>query len=331
MQMAAGFWVSKTLASAVELGLFPALADHPADKNTLATALGLKPRPAEVLLTACTALGLLDKTGDLYRNSPMTQAYLLPDKPHYFGGVVRFCDEREYVAWDRLPQALRTNRPITWDPDSHESPFADLEPEMIDLIWRGMHSLSASTAAVLATTCDFSPYRRILDVGGGSGAYLIELCKRHAHLTGTVYDLPPACEIAKQNIASASLDKTIATASGDFQRDAELPGGHDLILLSMILHDWDEATGRMLLRKCRDALPPGGAVMISELLVNPERTGPLDAALMGMNMLAETTGGRNYAEDEYLAWLKDAGFDEPEIIRFEAAGANGVVIGRRPV
>ena len=100
-------------------------------------------------------------------------------------------------------------------------------------------------------------------------------------------------------------------------------------LLSMILHDWDEAKNRALLRRSFEALPSGGAVVISELLVNDEKTGPAPAALMSLNMLIETEG-RNYTPAEYSAWLEEAGFRHIETVWFDAPGANGAVIGRKP-
>ena len=97
----------------------------------------------------------------------------------------------------------------------------------------------------------------------------------------------------------------------------------------MILHDWDEAKDRALLRRSYEALPSGGAVVISELLVNDDKTGPAPAALMSLNMLIETEG-RNYTPAEYAEWMKDAGFHEVETVWFDAPGANGAVIGRKP-
>ena len=116
---------------------------------------------------------------------------------------------------------------------------------------------------------------------------------------------------------------------GDFFADAPFPAGHDLHLFSMILHDWDEAKNRALLRRSYAALPPGGAVVISELLVNDDKTGPAPAALMSLNMLIETEG-RNYTPAEYTAWLEEIGFRRMRTIWFEAPGANGAVLGYKP-
>jgi 3-hydroxy-5-methyl-1-naphthoate 3-O-methyltransferase len=117
--------------------------------------------------------------------------------------------------------------------------------------------------------------------------------------------------------------------NGDFFADAHLPPAHDVILLSKVLHDWNEAKNREILRKCFQALPSGGAVIIDELLVNDEKTGPVPAALMSLNMLIETEG-RNYTAAEYAAWLTELGFREIQTVPFEAPGTNGAVIGYKP-
>lgn len=166
----------------------------------------------------------------------------------------------------------------------------------------------------------------MLDVGGGSAAYDIELCRLYPELTATVFDLPKVADIAAVKVKNAGLSERIRTVAGDFFADSPLPAGHDTILLSMVLHDWPEDRCRAILQKCWAALPSGGQVIIAELLVDDARTGPPAAALMSLNMLVETEG-RNYTPTEYGAWLGDQGFQHLRTVWFEAAGANGAVMG----
>ncbi|RZS44669.1 O-methyltransferase [Herbihabitans rhizosphaerae] len=228
----------------------------------------------------------------------------------------------------RLEDALRTNAPTTWDPDTQVSLFDNLDPAFVGDFWAGMFSMSTWTARVVASSVDFTGTRRFLDVGGGGTPYGIVLCQQNPELRATVYDLPQACEFARGKITEAGLGDRIEVVEGDFFVDAALPGGHDTILLSMILHDWAEPECRAILDKCWRALPPGGRLMISELLVDDTKDGPVDAALMSIHMLVETFG-RNYTESEYTRWLTDTGFDKIHTIRFEALSANGVVIGTK--
>jgi len=239
-------------------------------------------------------------------------------------------DKRLYPGWDKLTEAIRTNRPTTWDPDKQSSLFEGEDPGMLALFWEAMHSISTFTARALGETVDFGPFRRLLDVGGGSGAYDVELCKRYPNLSATVYDLPFVTEIAAEKVKQAGLEDRIRIVGGNFFADARFPEGHDVILLSMIMHDWSEAEDREILRKCYEALPSGGMVIISELLVNDEKTGPAPAALMSLNMLIETEGGRNYTPSEYAEWLTQIGYRNIRTAWFEAAGANGAVLAYKP-
>lgn len=329
MQLTTGFWASKTLAAAHELDLFSSLSESAGTTAAgLAECLGIDERPAELLLTGCAALGLLEGREGRYVNSPLAEEYLVPGKPYYFGGFVQMLDQRLYHGWGKLTEAIRTNRPTTWDPDRQGSIFEGEDPLMLASFWEAMHSLSTFTARVLAGAVDLSGAGRLLDLGGGSGAFDIELCRHYPDLTATVYDLSSVIDIAARKVKEAGLSERIETVAGDFFADSVLPPGHDVMLLSMILHDWTESRNRRILDKCWQALPGGGQVIIAELLVNDEKTGPPAAALMSLNMLIETEG-RNYTSAEYAGWLHDAGFRDIRTVRFEAPGANGAVIGTK--
>jgi len=326
-----GFMSFKTFAAAVELDIFTRLRDgRSVTVDEFAAELGMQHRPADLFLAALASLDLLYKDGDRYANSALAEEFLVVGRPQYFGGYVKFYDQKLYPGWHNVVTALKQNRPTVWDPATQDSIFSPEDELIMELFWEAMHSLAGHTASALIEVHDFSRYRNLLDVGVGSGGFPIELCRRFPRLSATVYEFPHVCPIAAEKIKAAGLDSVIDTAAGDFTRDAALPDGYDVILLSQILHCADEKSNRALLEKCRDALPPGGTVLIVEHLLNPTRTGPSAAALMGMNMLVAQVGGKNYAETEYVSWLADAGFVDPEIIRFEAAGANGAVIARKP-
>ncbi len=331
MHLVAGVWGFKTLAVGVEFGLFTRLAGgRTVTVAEAAAEFGLDERPADLLLSASASLGLLEKAGDGYRNSALAEQFLVEGRPYYFGAQVRYSDLRTYLPWHRVGEALRGNRPLTWDPQQQDSLFDTTDPELVAQFWDAMFATSRFTARALADAYDFGAHRRLLDVGGGAGAFPIEFCLRLPELRATILDLPHVCVRAGERIAEAGLTDRIGTVAGDFLADPALPDGHDVILLSMILHDWDEPTNRALLARCHAALPPGGVIVISELLLNDERTGPPEAALMGMNMLVETEGGKNYSGAEYRRWLTDAGFVDVRTVPFEAPGANGAVLARRP-
>ena len=157
MQLATGFWAFKTLAAAHELDLFTRLSGTGGTTSAeLAETLGIDHRPAEMLLTGCAALGLLEKDGGTYIDSALADDYLVRGKPYYFGGFVQMLDKRLYPGWGRLTEAIRTNRPTTWDPDRQTSLFEGVDPEMLAFFWEAMHSLSTFTARSLGEAVDLS-------------------------------------------------------------------------------------------------------------------------------------------------------------------------------
>ena len=327
MQIISGFWASKTLATAVEPDLFTQLSGRGVDIHELRQLLEIDPRPAEMLLSGCASLGLLEKRGERYYNSPLSEEFLVRGKPYYFGGVITLLDRRLYLPWNRLPEAIKTNRAQTWGDQQGIFEAISANPEEQRIFTEGMHSFSVQSGEAVAAAFDFLPYAHLLDVGGGSGAYCIEAARRYPHLRATVFDLPTALEIAREKIAEAGFSDRIKTHPGDFFNEA-LPKGADVVLLSMILHDWTPEKNRVILTRCFDALPSGGAVIVSELMMNDEKTGPVSAALMSLNMLIETEG-RNYTWAEYTQWLKEVGFREIQRLPVESPGVNGILIGRK--
>jgi ubiquinone/menaquinone biosynthesis C-methylase UbiE len=328
MQLISGFWASKTLAAAVELDLFSQISGKGVNIAELSKLLGLQARPAEMLLSGCASLGLLEKRNDRYVNTALAEEYLVRGRPGYFGGVVTMLDKRLYLPWSRLTEALKTNRAQTWGDAPGLFEAIARSPEEQRLFTEAMHSFSTQSGKALASGCDFAPYRQMLDVGGGSGAYCIEAARRHTHLRAVVFDLEPALKIAREKIEEAKLSDRIQTQAGNFFTE-ELPRGSDLILLSMILHDWTPEKNRAILRKCYAALPSGGAIMVAELMMEDDKTGPPSAALMSLNMLIETEG-QNYTWGEYSEWLEQAGFRGLRRIPIDSPGINGVLLGRKP-
>lgn len=331
-ELITGGWAARVFAAAVELDLFGVMnRSDGLTREQAAIELKIENRPADLLLAACAALGLLSKRGEVYTNTRISDEFLVEGKPYYFGGFVRYAERRQYPGWHNLPVALRTNRPTTWNPDEQASVFDPGDPLVLSMFWEAMHSMSTFTGRVLTQALpDLAQRKALLDVGGGSGALAIEVCRAFPNLRATVFELPFVCEIAAQKIAATSLNDRISTAAGDFIADERLPAGYDTISLSAVLHDWDEETGRMLLIKCFRALPSGGRIVILEDLLNESRTGPARASLVGINMLVETEGGKNYSGGEYSAWLADAGFRGIETIPCQSVTTNTLLVATKP-
>ncbi|MFI9508573.1 methyltransferase [Nocardia sp. NPDC052566] len=331
-ELVTGGWAAKTLAAAIELDLFGVMERSGGlTREQVAGELGIQERPADLLLAACASLGLLDKRGQLYMNSPLSNSFLVEGRPYYFGGFIRYADRRGYPGWHNLPTALRTNRPTTWNPDDQESVFDRDDQLVVSMFWEAMHSMSSFTGRVLTQAVpSLSERKALLDLGGGSGALAIEACKAFPTLLAAVFELPFVCEIAARKVIEAGLGDRISTEPGDFIKDDDLPSGYDTITLSAVLHDWDEETGRMILEKCARALPSGGMIIILEDVLNEEHTGPARAALVGMNMLVETVGGKNYSAGEYIGWLTDSGFGDIRTIPCQSVTTNRIILAFKP-
>ena len=329
MQLASGFWVSNVLASAVELGVFALLDARPGlTADEVARGLGIAGRGTRQLLPACAALGLLVATGGRYRNTILADRHLVPGRPQYFGGFVRFLHAREYAAWGRLTEALRTDLPTAWDPGDERATVFAAEDESLRLFWEGAHPLSLACGEALAGALDLSDARALLDVGGGTGACAIGLCRHLPELRATVYELPFVAELARARVAEADMEERITVVDGDFLA-ADLPAGYDTLLLSSVLHNWDPASVATLLGKCHRALEPGGTVIVTELILDDAGAGPPGAARMGLDMLVWTLGGRSYTESEHRAALAAAGFVEVRAVPLEVMQANLALAGRR--
>jgi 3-hydroxy-5-methyl-1-naphthoate 3-O-methyltransferase len=218
------------------------------------------------------------------------------------------------------------------DADDQPTKFTADGEGQIGLFWRAMNSISPSIADVVSRSFDFSVFRRLLDVGGGPGDLDVRLCERHPEPRATVFDLPPVCELTAARLREIGLDDRVDTVAGDLLAEEKLPAGYDLVTLVNVLHMWDPDVNEAILRKCHDALDHSGVLLIVEGFIADDGSGPIGPALMSLNMLVDTVGGRNYSRSEYESMLLRAGFATTERVPLVAdlpLVANSEVIGRK--
>jgi predicted O-methyltransferase YrrM len=165
------------------------------------------------------------------------------------------------------------------------------------------------------------------DVGGGSGAYSIAFAQANPALRADILDLATVEPIARHHIQEAGVANRVNVRAGDLRSD-RLGEGYDLVFVSAICHMLSPAENLDLLRRCREALAPGGRVVIQDFILEADKTAPRFAALFALNMLVGTCGGSSYSEPEYAAWLDEAGFREIRHARLP--GITGLMIGSRP-
>lgn len=319
-----GFWNSKALLSAVELGVFTVLAEGPADIATLTRRLGLHERSVRDFLDALVALSLLEREDGVYRNTPETDLFLDRAKPSYVGAILEMANARLFASWNALTEALKTGQRQS-EEKGEEDFFAALyaDPERLRGFLTAMSGISAGPAQAIAEKFPWKGYKSFVDVGAAQGMVPVTLARAHPHLTGGGFDLAPVKPIFEEFVACNSLADRLKFHAGDFFAD-DLPKA-DVIVMGHILHDWDLAQKRVLLAKAYDALPKGGAVIVYDAIIDDARRENAFGLLMSLNMLIETPGGFDYTGADCQGWMRDAGFSQTRVEPL--LGPDSMVIG----
>jgi predicted O-methyltransferase YrrM len=299
METMRAFQESRVLLTAVELDVFTAVGEG-ASAAQVAGRLQTDPRATEVLLNAVVALGALTKEGETFRNTPDTGRYLVAGsaddaRPALLHTVNLF------PSWATLTECVRAGTAVLPPGVGRQ------DPHWTRSFIAAMHRVAAGTAAKLVAAVGAGGVRRLLDVGGGSGAYSIAFAQASPTLRAEILDRASVLPMAQEHIQAAGLSDRIGTRAGDLTAD-DLGEGYDLVLLSAICHMLDAEQNRDLLRRCHRALAPGGRVVIRDFILEPGKTAPKAAALFAINMLVGTRGGSTYTEAEYQSWLTEAGF-----------------------
>jgi hypothetical protein len=307
MQLGLAFWGSKTLLSAVELGLFTTLAQGPLTREALRAELGLQQRGSTDFFDALVSLGMLERAGKEYANSPATDVFLDRNKPSYIGGMLEMANARLYPFWGSLTEALRTGHPQN-EAKVGENFFAALyqDPGRLRQFLHAMTGISMGAALAIAEKFPWDRHHSVIDVGTAEGCVPVQLALRHPHLTGGGFDLPPAAPIFEEYLKSFGLADRLCFYPGDFFRDP-LPTA-DVLIMGHILHDWSLEEKLLLLRKAHQALPDGGALIVYDTIIDDARRTNTFGLLMSLNMLIETQEGFDYTAADCRSWMDDVGF-----------------------
>ena len=328
LHTAFGFWNSKVLLSAVELGLFTALDERRLTGSELGKELGLHPRGIADFCDALVAMKFLERDGDgsgaIYSNTPAGKLYLDRNSPRYIGGILEMLNARLFKFWNDLPEALRTGQPQNETKAGGQGIFEALyaDPAKLENFLGGMTGLSRINFEALADKFDFSPYKSLCDIGGATGLLCIEVAKKHPDVHCVSFDLPPVEPVARKHIAAAGLSDRIRTASGDFFA-GPLPHA-DVITMGMILHDWNLERKMQLIRAAYDALPPGGAFIAIEALIDDARRENVFGLLMSLNMLIEFGEAFDFSGADFQRWCREAGFRRFEVIHLAGPSSAAV-------
>ena len=309
------FMESRVLLTAVELDVFTPLAGRTMTATDLAAALGTDPRATAVLLDALAALELLDKHDGAYRCPPEVAALLSEGSERGVAPMLRH-SVALWRRWSALTDVVATGRPA----DRPEPAQRERDREAFIA---AMHAVAAPMAAAVVAAVRPDDAARLLDVGGASGTYTEAFLAACPGLRATLFDLPPVIEIARRRLRSAGVADRVTCLAGDFYRDP-LPPGHDLALLFAIIHQNSAEQNVALFRKVRQALLPGGRLIVRDHVMSPDHTRPLRGALFAVDMLVGTEGGGTYSFAEIRGGLEAAGFAEVRLLQADER-MNGLV------
>lgn len=320
MKIGTGFWASKILLSAVKFQLFTTLAEKKSmSANEIKTHLGLNCTDRNVYdyLDALTTFGFLSREGILetakYSNADDTNFFLDKNKPSYIGGMLEMLNNRLYNFWGSLEEGLITGLPQN-EAKSGGNLFEALysDADKLKEFIHAMSGIQMGNFMAFAQIFDFSKSKTLVDVGGSGALLSLMVAKHQPHMNCVSWDLPAVAPIANETINKFQLQDRVKTADGDFFKD-ELPKA-DIVVMGNILHDWDEETKIMLIKKAYDALPSGGAFVAIEGIIDDERNKNVFGMMMSLNMLIETGKGFDYTFADFNKWAKTVGFKTTSIV-----------------
>jgi hypothetical protein len=287
------------------LDLFTWLAENPATFAAICQRFEIHPRPADVMMTLCTAAGLTTLSGGVFLTTLRAREHLVESSPWNVRPYYSSMKDRPSTL--AMLEVLRTGRPAnfgSYDPQAWAQAME--RPEFAAAFTAGMDCRGVLMGPAIARAVDLGTKRAVLDIAGGSGIYVCALVARFPHLTGAVFEKPPVDRIAAEGIARRGGSDQVKVIAGDMLVDA-WPTDFDVHLISNVLHDWDEPTVHDLLRKSYAALPTGGVLLIHQAFINEDKTGPLHVAEYSA-LLMQITEGKCYSVAEMRKFLNAAGF-----------------------
>lgn len=311
-------------AALAHLDFFTWLDEHPATLGAMCVHFGIHTRPADVMLTLFSAMGLVTQSGGVFHLTVRAREHLTAKSPWNIAPYYASMKDRAPTL-DML-KVLRTGKPANWGSYDAQAWAQAMEREdFAQQFTAAMDCRGVLLGPALASKVDLSQHRALLDIAGGSGIYACALAARHTHLRAAVFEKSPVDRAARTAITTRGFAERVEVITGDMFKD-EWPMGFDVHLLSNVLHDWDEPEVRQLIRKSAATLPSGGLLLVHGAHLNAEKTGPLHVAEYSA-LLMSITEGKCYSIGELRSFLGDAGF---EWVNHQATAASrSVIVARR--
>ena len=311
-------------AAIVYLDFFTWLGKNPSRREEICASLKIAERPADVMLTLFVANGFVTETDGLYRNTELAAEFLIAGSRLFMGPYYASLQERPVTK--NFIEVLRHDKPAKWggfqgEQDWHKA----METESFARSFTAaMDCRGRYLGQALARRLDCRAHHHLLDIAGGSGVYACEITAAHPHLSATVLEKPPVDQLARRLIKEQGCCSKVNVATGDMF-GSDWPRDCDMHLFSNVLHDWDDSKVRWLLGASSQHLPAGGMIVIHDMHLNEEKTGPLPVAEYSC-LLMHSTEGRCYSIRELTTWLTEAGFDR---VQWEPTAADRSFISAR--
>jgi len=312
-----GFRISRAILTAYELDIFTNIDANGSGSEAVAKKIKADARATDRLMNAICAIGLLKKKKNNYYNTDFSEQFLSKNSPQYLTGMLHSASIWE--TWSTMTKVIRTGKSQRHTIQSRKS------NEFSEAFIGAMNERASFQAKNVLDKLDLKGVKHFLDIGGGSGAYSIDFVKRNPDNHATIFDLPHIIPITKKYIKKEGLTKKIGFICGDYNTDS-LGNGYDLAFLSAVIHINSFEQNQKLVKKCFEALNPGGMIVIQDHVMDDDRTSPFGGALFALNMLVATDKGDTYTENEIKEWLKKAGFYK--VSRIETFN-NSMIIARK--
>ncbi len=301
--IAGGFQRSKILFTALKGGVFT-LLENPMTAAEVAARLGWDERGTRMLLNGLIALDLADKDNQgRYRNAPIASACLIPGAPMDQTAILNH-KANGWEAWAHLDELVRTGKPY---------PRGDRNDEQVRAFICGMKNIAVESANAMVEAVDIAACRNMLDLGGGPGVYSHACLRKVPALRATVFDLPEVIPIATEEASAAGLLDRMHFVAGDLTKDP-LGTGYDLVLVSNIIHSYGPEMNQLLIKKCHQALIPGGMLIIKDFLLDDDQKGPAFGLVFALHMFVHTDEGDTYAVETVRKWTLEAGFSDGKLV-----------------
>ena len=326
-EILAGAGKAACLFAALDLGLEAALARGPRAEAELITALGLEPHRGHKWLVLLETVGLIEGRpdpeagGTRYANGPLLAVLADPGTAYFYREFMRYWRTAALHEMSGVVRGAPVPYPVRYPPQADSD---------VALLHDWMREGALLTLATIEKRFDFGQVRRILDVGGGDATMACEVTRRHPHLRSTVFNLPKAAALGRANVAARGAGERVEIVEGDFFRDDLPPGGFDLVMFSRVLADWPPDVCRMLLRKARASLAPGGILLVAEPF--RDQNPALSIAWEHSYLPYDDFGAYVYKTTGYYADLfAEAGFVELQSLPRDEGSIHGVMTARRPL